>query len=225
MIVSRIVLALGGATALFAAAPASAQFFMKSHDFSGVPVRGDEPGIGIQLPGASEAEIRAALVWNLRAALNVSALQCQFEPMLLALPNYNAVLKDHQAELKASYDTLTKYFLRTAATKKAGATALDQFGTRVYASYSTAAAQFGFCQTTGSIGRDAIFQPRGTLYQLAIARTRELRNSLIPYGEERFPGGIGFNRRVAIPRLDKACWSRRGDWNEKRCGPIQYLPS
>lgn len=222
MIVSRIVLALGCATAMFAAPPAAAQFFMKSHDFSGPPVRGDEPGIGIQLPGATDAEIRAALVWNLRAALNVSALQCQFEPSLLAVSNYNAVLKDHQAELKTSYDTLTKYFLRSNATQKAGATALDRFGTQVYASYSTASAQYGFCQTTGSIGRDAIFQPRGSLHQLAIARTRELRNSLIPYGEERFPGGIGFNRRVAIPRLDNACWSRKGDWNEKRCGPVQY---
>ena len=31
------------------------------------------------------------MVWNLRAALNVAALQCQFGPTLLTLPNYNAI--------------------------------------------------------------------------------------------------------------------------------------
>ncbi len=42
----------------------------------------------------------------MRAALNVAALQCQFEPMLTTVSNYNATLKDHEAELKGAFDTL-----------------------------------------------------------------------------------------------------------------------
>ena len=158
MLVRRIALALGAAVVgLCGALPASAQFYLKSHDFSGVPVTGADSDVGIALPDATDAEQRAALVWNMRAALNVAALQCQFEPTLLSVDNYNAMLLDHQAELKDSFDTLTKYFARTNATKKAGQNALDQFGTRTYSSFVTVGAQYGFCQTAGSIGRDAIF--------------------------------------------------------------------
>jgi hypothetical protein len=63
-----------------AASPASAQFFFKSHDMAGQPVTGAEPGILPPMPGATPAELDAALVWSLRSALNVAALQCQFEP-------------------------------------------------------------------------------------------------------------------------------------------------
>ncbi|MDD1451225.1 hypothetical protein NHF48_009950 [Sphingomonas sp. H160509] len=140
--------------------------------------------------------MRAALVWHMRAALNVAALQCQFEPTLLTVPNYNSILADHGEELKGAFDTLTKYFVRVnkAAGPKAGQTALDQFGTRTYSSFATVAAQYGFCQTAGSIGRDAVFAPRGHFADVALARSRELRNSLIPWGEQRFPRYIGRER-------------------------------
>ena len=45
-------------------------------------------------PARRAAEQRAALVWNMRAALNVAALQCQFEPTLLTVPNYKRMLRD-----------------------------------------------------------------------------------------------------------------------------------
>ena len=106
----RGALALGlAAIGLGAAAPASAQFYLRSHDFTGAPVTGQESDIGIPLPGATEAERKAGLVWNMRAALNVAALQCQFEPTLLSVENYNAMLRDHEVELKNSFDTLAKY--------------------------------------------------------------------------------------------------------------------
>lgn len=204
------------------AAPASAQFFLVEKDMKGIAVRGHETGLGQELPGATEAEQRAALVWNMRAALNVAALQCQFEPTLMTQANYNVILLNHEDELKKSYDVLTKYFARTAKTVKAGQTALDQFGTRTYSGFTTVAAQYGFCQTAASIARDAIFVPRGSFYQIAENRTRELRNSLVPTGEQRFPRGILYTRQAgALPRLDEMCWDKKGNWVTKKCGAFQ----
>lgn len=220
----RILVSTLVAAGALAATPASAQFFMASRDFSGPPVRGDEPGIGVEMPGATDAEIRAALLWNMRAALNIAALSCDFEPTLLTVSNYNGLMVDHKEELAKSYDVLTKYFKRINKTPKAGQTALDQFGTRVYGSFTTATAQYGFCQTASSVGRDAIFQPRGTLYQVAMNRMRSLRNSLVPYGEQRFPRGIRLDRTISVPRVDPICWTKKGEWNDKKCGPtVQWV--
>jgi hypothetical protein len=217
------VIGAGAAAALFmAAAPASAQFFMKSKDLSGHPVRGDEPGIAQPLPGATDKEIKAGLTWTLRAALNVAALQCQFEPTLLTVDNYNAVLTDHRAELKDSYDTLTAYFKRINKTAKAGQLALDQFGTRTYSSFNAVSSQYNFCQTAGSIGRAAIYAPRGSFGAIAQERMRELRNSLSPWGEQQFPRSFYAESRV--PRLEKACWSKKGEWQTKKCGVLDFPP-
>ena len=226
MSIKRTVMTLSVAAAGFAgfgAAPASAQFFMRSHDFVGGPVKGDEPGLGQVLPGATEAELRAAMAWNLRAALNVAALQCQFEPTLLSVVNYNAILTDHSAELKTAFTTLGKYFARTAKTVKAGQAALDQFGTRTYSNFVTVGAQYGFCQTAAAIGNDAVFAPRGSFGTIAMARIRELRNSLIPYGEQHFQRYL--SRDVAtIPRLDPMCYDKKGQWVTKKCGVPNWPP-
>jgi hypothetical protein len=210
------------AAVLLTAAPASAQFFMLSKDFTGAPVVGDEPGIGQPMPGATRDELTAGLVWNMRAALNVAALQCQFEPTLLTVSNYNAILADHRKELKESFDTLTKYFVRTNKTAKLGQGALDQFGTRTYSGFATVAAQYNFCQVAASIGRDAIYQPRGSFAQIAQTRMRELRNSLVPWGEQRFPRY--YAAQATLPRMEAICWSKKGEWVAKKCGPQNFPP-
>ena len=51
---------------------------------------------------------KARFCWNLRAAINVAALQCQFEPTLLSVSNYNAMIAHHDAELDAAQATLIK---------------------------------------------------------------------------------------------------------------------
>jgi hypothetical protein len=208
MHVLRTLAALAAAALTLAAVPASAQFYFKSHDLSGPPVTGAEPGIvGQALPGATPAELRAALVWNLRAALNVAALQCQFEPTLLTVPNYNKLIRDHGTELDTSYATLTGYFMRTAPNKKAGQSALDQFGTRVYSGFSTIQAQYSFCQTANAIGNEALFAPRGHLGELAEQRMRQLRNSLIRWGEQQFTYSPYLPFRT--PQFgNKKCWKR-----------------
>lgn len=224
----RIVFMLAAAAGLVSAAPASAQFFMKPVDLSGERVTGIEPGItGPALPDATPAELRAALLWNLRAALNVAALQCQFEPTLLTLNNYNAILRDHEAELKGAYVTLEKYFIRMAKNnKKAGLTDFDRFNTRVYSGFSTVSAQLTFCAAAGRIGHDALFAKPGTLGELAHDRMRELRNSLTPWDEQRWHHGQyrPIAARLPMPPFEnELCWKKEV-YDRKKCGPIKILP-
>ena len=211
------------AAGLLVTTPAAAQFYMKSKDLRGERVRGDEPGIGQLMPGATNDELRAAVVWNMRAALNVAALQCQFEPSLLTVQNYNAILADHKQELAQSYSVLGKYFERVAKSKKDGQNALDQFGTRTYSGFATVAAQYGFCTTASSIGREALYAPRGEFGEVALGRMRELRNSLTPWGEQQFPRAHILP--ATLPRFDKDCW-KKDSYNNKKCGealtPVVY---
>jgi hypothetical protein len=223
MLVPRIVSVVAVTAGLFAAMPASAQFFLKSRDFTGARVTGAEPGMtGPALADASPAEYRAALVWNLRAALNVAALQCQFEPTLLTLANYNAILKDHEVELRESYVTLEKYFTRVNKTKKLGQTELDKFGTRVYSGFSTVSGQLSFCQTSATIGHDALFIRRGTFGDLAQDRMRELRASLVSWGEQ-FRRTINYQAMTLNPLPpfgNDKCW-RKSSYQPKKCGELR----
>ena len=224
MSVLRKALALSTLAAGLVALPAQAQFYLKSHSFPGGAITGDEPNMGVTLPGATPAEVKASLVWNMRAALNVAALQCQFEPTLLTVPNYNAMLKDHDTELDASQATLTKYFNRVNKAKGAGQKALDQFGTRTYSSFVTVGGQLGFCQTAANVGRDAVFTPRGQFATLAGARMQELRNSLFgAWGEEALPGRVNHTRPLT-PRFDPVCWNKKGEWVAKKCGTLDWPP-
>ena len=215
----------GGVTS---SSPASAQFFMKPMDLRSERVTGAEPGItGPTLPDASPTELRAALIWNLRAALNVAALQCQFEPTLLTLSNYNALLRDHEGELKTSYSTLEKYFTRVSKNNKAvGQTELDRFGTRVYSGFSTVSAQLTFCSAASSIGHQALFARRGALGEVAEARMLELRKSLTPWGEQQF-WGMQMNPTTPSTRFppfgNDQCW-KKDVYVEKKCGPFPVLP-
>ena len=214
-----------GAMVAGATAPASAQFYLKSRVYAGDPVRGDEPGIGDPLPGATPAEVRASLVWSMRAGLNVAALQCQFEPTLLTVTNYNAILADHKAEFKGAFDTLAKYFLRVGKTKARGQTMLDQYGTRTYSSFVTVAGQFGFCQTAAAVGRDAVFRPRGQFGDLAALRMAELRASLTGQFGELAVTRVEARENPPLPRLDPVCWNKKGEWVERKCGAWAWPPA
>lgn len=204
-------------------APANAQFYFKPKELPTGRITGEEPGmLGAPLPGATRDELSAAMVWNLRAALNVAALQCQFEPTLLTLRNYNGMLKDHEGELAASFATLGKYFRRVNKTPKEGQTAFDQFGTKVYSGYSTVSAQRIFCQTAGNIGEDVAHTPRGKLADLAAERIREMRGALTAWGEQQFAyGGYTYTLANHQPRLpdfaNAQCW-RKDEWQIKKCG-------
>lgn len=198
------------------AAPASAQLFVVPPDFSGVPVDGSEPGIGLPIPGATPQEYSAHLLWNLRSGLNVAALQCQFSPWLKAVPNYNGILAHHSTELAEAYTRLNGYFKRTAGVKE-GQRLFDDYSTKTYNGFSTLYAQLGFCQTSASIARDAIAAPKGGLSGVARARMRELRNSLVPQGERLFALRPTLLTYEPFGPIDPACFDRK-DRLRRLCG-------
>lgn len=194
--------------ALAAAVPAPAQLFWSPPNLATAPVTGVEPGLGIDLPGATPDELRAALVWHLRAALNVAALQCDFEPTLLTVSNYNAAIAQHKSELAAGFATLGRYFQRTRGAGKVGQNALDQYGTRIYSSYSAVQAQKAFCQTAGSVGRDAIFASRGNLYTVAQKRLGEIRKALVSAAGDQYFTNPAYAYRATLPLMSKQCWKK-----------------
>jgi hypothetical protein len=203
-------IALGGA-ALGLAAPAQAYLFWSRPALAGAPASGGETGITLPMPGAQPKELEANLVWTLRAGLNVAALQCQFAPTLRTVENYNNMLRQHSAELQATYATLTAYFKRVGG--KGWQNALDQYTTRTYNSFSTLRAQLIFCETAASIGEQTLDESRGHLTEIAVKRMREFRNSLIPAGDQAFAVQ---NARFALePIADPRCYNKRG--KEIRC--------
>jgi hypothetical protein len=175
----RLRAAAAGALLTAAAAPASAQLFLNDPDFRRGPIESEDPLVGIPVPGATPAEYRAQLLWNLRSGLNVAALQCQFSAYLRAVPNYNALLAHHSGELAAAYTTLSGYFRRVHGATQ-GPRRFDDYSTATYNNFSTLQAQMGFCQTATNILKEALSRPKGELHLVARERMRELRNSLVP---------------------------------------------
>ena len=175
---SRIVLA--GLAALSLALPAAgqAQLFVTDPVLPTGPIEGSDPLVGLTLPGATPAEYRAHLLWNLRAGLNVAALQCQFSPSLRTVDSYNTLINQHSRELATAYTALQAYFRRAGARAPGGN--FDRYSTMTYNNFSTLQAQYAFCQTAARIGKEALTVRRGELGNLAAMRMRELRNSLIP---------------------------------------------
>ena len=189
---------------LSATAPAQAYLYWTMPNFAGQPVKGDEPGIGLPMPGASSKELQAHLLWNMRAGLNVAALRCQFAPALMTVSNYNAMLYNHGKELTDAYNSLTGYFKRTQP--KTWQRSLDQYTTKTYNGFSTLHAQRGFCEVSGQIGREVIGAPKGKLYQVAQNRMQEFRNSLVVQADPTFR----IRQGLALSPADLGCTDRKG---------------
>lgn len=193
--------------ATFVAAPASAQLFLSQPDLRPAPIDPSDPLVGLPTPGATPAEYRASLLWNLRAGLNVAALSCQFSDYLRAVPNYNGLLAHHNVELAAAYTTLNNYYKRTQGAK--GQKAFDDFSTITYNGWSTLQAQMIFCQTATNITKTALATPKGQLISVAEGRMRELRNALVPAYEPRPLYRPHLIRFTALPPLAAECYSKK----------------
>ena len=201
---------LAAAIAAGIAAPqaAQAQLYLVQPDFRPGPIDGSEALVGIPIPGATAAEYRASLLWNLRAGLNVAALQCQFSPYLRAVPNYNGLLAHHSVELAAAYTMLGNYFKRVHGAR--GQKLFDDYSTATYNNFSTLQAQYGFCQTAAGITKAALATPKGELLQLAQRRVRELRNALIPVSDRQELSYNPFTIRLApLPPYRADCWNKK----------------
>ena len=215
-------LAFSATLALAAAAmpaPAAAQMFLNQPDFKGGPIDGSDPLVGLPIPGATAAEYRAHLLWNLRSGLNVSALMCQFSPFLRAVPNYNGVLAHHSAELATAYTTLNGYFKRVHGAAK-GQKLFDDYSTITYNNFSTPQGQAGFCQVATNVAKEALATPKGQLHVLARDRMRELRQSLLPAVDRvplYNPNLIRPASLPALPPLGDECWTKKNVLR-KKCG-------
>ena len=187
--------------------PAVAQTFISPPDFSAPTTQPGDPQVGLPLPGATPAEQRSAMIWNLRAAMNVAALQCQFSPTLMTVSNYNQLLRNAGRELNAAHDSLQAYFARTAGKGRAGATAFDQYSTRTYNGFSTLYGQLGFCDTAAKSGRDAIGRPKGELYKAAADWLGPIRKSLAPNSDRIF--NIGYST-LTVQRFTNPCVTASG---------------
>ncbi|HEX2764362.1 MAG TPA: hypothetical protein VHM92_11060 [Allosphingosinicella sp.] len=205
--------AIAAAATLIAAvpAPAFAQLFLTPVNLRASPIAAGDPLVGIALPGATEAENRAALLWNLRAGLNVAALSCQFSDYLRGVANYNGFLAHHSVELADAYLTLNNYYKRKLGAAK-GQKAFDDYSTATYNNWSTLQAQRIFCQTATNILKTALATPKGQLIDVAQARMRELRSSLVPAFDPR-PSYNPYTIRlsVPIPPLAPQCWSKKNE--------------
>jgi len=121
------------------------------------------------------AEAEANAIWNIRAALNVAALQCQYSKYLATTPNYNAFLKQHADEMAKAQAVLMAHFKRYDGAK--GPAAFDSYLTKTYNSYSTLDAQYQFCERAGIVGREVLVIQKGQLGPEALRRVPEVRAS------------------------------------------------
>jgi len=208
----KSIVALAGLAGAMLAVPTSApaQLFVTDPVLPTGPIEGSDPLVGLPLPGATPAENRAHLLWNLRAGLNVAALQCQFSPFLRTVDSYNTLINQHGRELAAAYTLLQAYFRRAGARAPGGN--FDRYSTITYNGFSTLQAQFAFCQTAARIGKEALGTRHGELGNLAAMRMRELRASLIPmpdrYAFDRQP--IRLSPIVLTPPPPPDCSRLRG---------------
>jgi hypothetical protein len=217
-LVTRLAMAatLGCAMMFTPMSPAGAFIFYKPLDYSGPPLMTLDPSFDAAMPGITPTETAAVILWNFRSALNLAALQCNFEPLLDATDNYNAMLGNHREELAKAYTALEGYFKRTKKPLSAAQKGLDQFGTRTISKYSTVRGQLGFCETAGRIGHEAKFVSRGGLTAFAQTMLPELRNAQKPGGDQQFRRASLINRGlVTLPSFAPECFDKKKNYNLK----------
>lgn len=108
------------------------------------------------------------LVWNLRSAWNVAALNCltpEYEPIL---EGYRAFLTKNVKSLKAVNDRLEKSYTSRFRVRRDAMVARDGYTTQVYNFFAEPAARAGFCRATLDMANRALATPPTDL--LAFAR-------------------------------------------------------
>lgn len=218
---SALPLCVAAALLAQASVPAASAVFFMPPQFAARQMTSLEPPLSDDMPGATDAEARAAMVWNLRQGLLLGALQCHVPyPTLLTTSNYNALLTNHAQELATAYKAISGYFRRTTKDAKAHQAALDSYTTRTTSYYSTVRFQPSFCDMVGRIGRDALYVPRGRLAQFAMAHLGQLRDSLTGGREQqfRFSEYASEIPIAPLPPLDKRCWTQKGAFHVRKCG-------
>lgn len=132
----------------------------------------------VKLRPTTPAETEANAVWNVRAALNIAALQCQYSPFLATVRNYNDALKQHSEEFERARTTMVAHFKRYDKAKAQDS--FDRYTTQTYNSFSTLDAQIAFCERAAIAGREVLLVPKGALGKSAAQIRDDVRAALIP---------------------------------------------
>lgn len=151
------------------------------------------------------AEEGAHRLWNLRAALNVAALQCQFSPFLRTVSIYNNLIAHHSAELEKARATMAGHFKRLDGAKR-WQSSFDQYTTRTYSSYSTLDAQLSFCDAAALVGRQALAARKNDLGTIAARYLPDIRASLSPQ-EDPLTRLVLF--WSPVPQLENPCIDKK----------------
>ena len=101
----------------------------------------------------------AAMIWHLRAGLNVAALGCRDADEAALVASYNALLARHRDEFAAAY--------RALGQETGNVAAFDTAMTRLYNYYALPPAQSGLCAAARAVLVDASAVAPGALGQFA----------------------------------------------------------
>ncbi len=123
-------------------------------------------------PAMSVEEKLAESVWKLRAALNVAALQCQFDKALRTVDNYNDVNKMHKTEIDGSRATMESRYRRLYG--KGGLGAFDRYNTKLWNGFSSVTHQVPFCNKASEVGKELLVARPGTIAVIANNRVPEI---------------------------------------------------
>ncbi len=153
---------------------------------------------GVNLRPMTPAEADANAIWNLRAALNIAALQCQYSPFLATVKLYNSILLQHGPEIERAQATMLAHFKRYDGAR--ATTSFDQYTTKTYNSYSTLDAQLAFCDGAATIGRELLTVRQGQLAPIARDRAAKVRASLVSVRPLSFLGNVDL-QPIALPAI------------------------
>ncbi len=111
-------------------------------------------------------ESRDHTLWKLRSALNVAALQCQFDPSLKAIDNYKQFLNSHKVVLEEA---------RSALTSRMGINAFDHYSTQQVNNFSSVDDQLVFCNKAAVAATEANAAGDSDLIKIAESRVPEMQ--------------------------------------------------
>lgn len=109
------------------------------------------------------------LVWNLRSAWNVAALNClapEYDPIL---QGYRAFLTGNARALTAVNDRIEKSYTSRFRVRRDAIVARDGYTTQVYNFFALPAARAGFCRAALDMGNRALIAPPTDLLGFARA--------------------------------------------------------
>ena len=126
-----------------------------AHYVMDIPARGPDGKRVTVNTGVSDDQ----LVWHLRSAWNVAALNClapEYEPILEA---YRGFLTKNARSLKATNDRIEAEYAKKHKTKRAAYVARDGTVTQVYNFFALPAPRSGFCRAALEMSNRALASP------------------------------------------------------------------